>query len=144
MKRFWKKFKITAFNKCWEWLGGINKDGYGKFKIGGATILAHRMSYELAVGEIPPMHFVCHTCNNPSCVNPVHLWIGTVSDNNRDAIAKGRQLIRNNAKIDVKTVKAIRQEYKEKHTSHRKLAEKFNISKAQITRILNNQSWTWI
>lgn len=74
---------------CWEWLGAY-RQGYGAIKWKGTMHIAHRVSYTVFVGAIPAGMFVCHSCDNPSCINPEHLWIGTAQDNTRDCINKGR------------------------------------------------------
>jgi len=75
---------------CWEWQRGHNAKGYGQVWFCGEMRDAHRLAWFLAVGEIPNGLCVLHTCDNPSCCNPVHLWLGTKADNTRDALAKGR------------------------------------------------------
>ncbi|MGY6156641.1 HNH endonuclease signature motif containing protein [Paraburkholderia graminis] len=79
--------------ECWEWTASRNKGGYGQaicwLKTHG-TILAHRLSYIHFKGPIPVGHDICHTCDNPSCINPDHLWDGTPKENMRDMIRKGR------------------------------------------------------
>ena len=86
--RFWSKANDTGY--CWEWQGSKNNDGYGHFKIHGGHITASRIAYQLINGDIPDGLQVLHKCDNPSCVNPSHLFVGTVQDNMNDMIMKGR------------------------------------------------------
>lgn len=90
-ERFWPKTKKVG--DCLEWQGVRGKAGYGKTGAGGRggkTLLTHRLAWELTNGPIPEGMCVCHTCDNPPCVNPDHLWLGTHDDNMRDKVAKGR------------------------------------------------------
>ncbi len=75
---------------CWIWTGSLTSRGYGYFACPGQQWLAHRFSYTNVYGPIPDGHFVCHRCDNPRCVRPSHLFIGTAQDNVQDMIAKGR------------------------------------------------------
>lgn len=82
-----------SIDECWEWQGYRNKKNYGVTRIGGRNskaFLAHRLSWTIHFGEIPHGMHVCHKCDNPSCVNPNHLFIGTNQDNIMDRVAKGR------------------------------------------------------
>ena len=85
--RFWSKVKPTDY--CWTWEGCKNEDGYGNFRHLGES-LAHRISYQLIHGNISMEDQVLHSCDNPSCVNPDHLWIGNHQDNMKDKTVKGR------------------------------------------------------
>lgn len=96
--RFWAKVnkegsvRPLAGDRCWEWTAGMLPSGYGTFRLSRPRRrpYAHRFSYELHAGPIPPGMFVCHSCDNPPCVNPAHLFLGTVQDNVDDMKAKGR------------------------------------------------------
>lgn len=86
--RFWSK--VTKSDKCWIWAGYTNRDGYGRFRKFDTLVSAHRMSWELTNGEIPATKHVLHRCDNPACVNPSHLFLGTHSDNMQDMYEKKR------------------------------------------------------
>ena len=78
-------------NGCWEWDRTKNQDGYGRVKKFGVLCSAHRVSYELYKGPVGDKH-VCHSCDNPGCVNPAHLWLGTHQDNQKDKATKKRAI----------------------------------------------------
>jgi hypothetical protein len=89
--RFWRKVaKSTDKNACWPWMGGRTKDGYGVVHYAGKHITSHRVAYNLSHSEsVAAGKVVCHTCDNPPCCNPAHLFTGTQLENARDAQAKG-------------------------------------------------------
>ena len=95
-ERFWEKVNKTI--DCWEWIGAIDRHGYGKFSIKYKKYIAHRISWELHNGKIPKGICVLHRCDNRKCMNPEHLWLGTQQDNSDDMIRKGRSANRENMK----------------------------------------------
>lgn len=97
--RFWKKVNIRSSDECWEWMASCNKKGYGRVKAFGTMTLAHRVSFFISNGYLTDGLFVCHTCDNPSCCNPIHLWEGTNDDNMQDCIAKGRHISQNPSSV---------------------------------------------
>lgn len=88
--RFWSRVRIT--DGCWEWTANHLPAGYGLVKAEGRSHLAHRVSWELAHGPIPAGMLVLHRCDNPACVRPDHLWLGTQKQNIADMLTKGRGL----------------------------------------------------
>jgi hypothetical protein len=89
-KRFWSKVDIKGKDECWLWKSVTIKGGYGRFKINGKYLLAHRVAYMLLHGDIPEGIDILHTCDKPPCCNPYHVKEGTHSDNMQDMIHKGR------------------------------------------------------
>lgn len=96
IEAFWAKVNVLSDDECWEWLAYTNDDGYGMFGVGSRIdnsrrrLYVHRLSWELANGPIPNRLIVCHTCDNPPCVNPSHLFLDSFGGNMKDASAKGR------------------------------------------------------
>ncbi len=88
VEHFWSLY--DKHTDCWIWTGGRDTDGYGKYNLHGTVWVASRLAYTLAYGPVPPDKYVCHTCDNPPCGNPPHLFLGTNRDNMRDAASKGR------------------------------------------------------
>lgn len=144
IKRFWSKIRKTR--GCWWWTASTNPSGYGQLRFGKELKSAHRISYELTNGKIPKGLFVLHKCDNPSCVRPDHLFLGTPADNMRDMINKhrGNKPFGENhyfAKISEKDVIEIKRKYSLGNISTRKLATQYNIGKSQIHAIIVGKKW---
>lgn len=86
--RFWAK--VDRGDGCWRWTAGCDSSGYGSLKTGQTKVSAHRLSWQLHHGPVPPGQNVLHRCDNPRCVRPSHLFLGTQADNIADMLAKGR------------------------------------------------------
>ena len=145
--RFWEKVDTSGGeDSCWNWTNGKDEKGYGKFWFIDDTIGAHRFSWYLANGKIQlDASHICHKCDNPSCVNPNHLFAGTCIDNVLDMMIKGRMLIGEKcgaSKLSEEEVCQIRILYAMGNTTSRKLGKQFNVGKSTILRILRGKTWS--
>ena len=141
--RFWKRVQKTE--TCWLWTGNANLQGYGWCYMAGKMRRANRVSYIMFKGRIPKGMWVCHTCDNPRCVNPDHLFLGTPSDNSRDAFTKGRRQghsgeTRPMAKLTEEKVAQIR-ELRKQGQRPVDLAKVFGVRASVISSICNG--WIW-
>jgi hypothetical protein len=140
------KYVITELG-CWEWMANKTHNGYGQIYYNGSQRRAHRVSYEIHIGPIPSGMLICHRCDNPSCINPEHLFIGTVKDNINDCIEKGRFFIarsgneNHRAILTSDHVKEIRERYSEGSISRSSLAKLYGVSKGNIQAIIERRSW---
>lgn len=138
--RFWRK--LDKSGDCWPWIGEKSPEGYGQMTTPYGNIRAHRLSWTIANGKIPDGLLVCHTCDNPPCVNPAHLWLGTNLDNRADMVAKGRQVRGEQngfSKLTDAKVREIRALLPFENNA--KIAARFQISDSQIRRI--RHGWIW-
>jgi hypothetical protein len=142
--RFMRYVDRSGPNGCWLWTGAKVQHGYGRFLLlrPKRSTPAHRVSYELYKGEIPSGLHVCHACDNPSCVNPEHLWLGTPGDNARDRDKKDRVQHGERhyaAKLTFNDVAEIIR--KSGLVSQTELAAEFGVDPSNISRILSGKRW---
>ena len=142
--------RSAAPDGCWTWLASRSRAGYGYFRVNGRTRNAHRVAYELANGEIPDGMVVRHDCDNPACVNPSHLRLGTMKDNTADMMSRGRDdhgvtrgednakhVLRN---IDVSIMRYLR----ECGVKLAHLAPLFGVSQARVSQICRGSGWSHV
>jgi hypothetical protein len=147
-ERFWSKVEKRGPGECWIWTGGLNTSGYGQFQLRRKSVGAHRWMYEHTIGKIPDGLLVCHTCDNPPCVNPAHLWLGTNGDNMRDSSQKGRrvglQAGTNNGRaiLTPDDVREIRRVYTGKYGELRTLARRYGVTDTTIASAVKGQTWS--
>lgn len=140
-RAFWAKVNIT--DGCWLWTATTNNKGYGNFKFNKKYVGAHRASWMIHNGPIPKGKFVLHTCDNPPCVNPDHLFIGTNEDNLKDMAKKGRSTRGEknvNAVLTEERVIAIRADIRTQDA----IAAAYNISQRQVSRIKRKLNWAHV
>lgn len=145
LSRFWSK--VDRSGDCWIWTGKLI-DGYGCFSITSRwSVLVHRLTFELTHGPIPPGLLVCHTCDNPPCCNPAHLWAGTNADNMADSIAKGRRPRgeqKHGAKLTESNILAIRAQYAAGGVTMQRIADQFGVTNQTISEIVHRQKWSHV
>ena len=156
-ERFDEKCEPEPNSGCWLWNAGFDKDGYGLFwtrvpgNHKGAQKRAHRVSYELYKGPIPEGLCICHKCDNPSCVNPDHLFAGTHQDNSDDMMRKGRYVGYRavgekiaNSKLKEPDIINIRAIYKYTKASTYDLGRIYKVAPQTISKIINRQLWSHV
>lgn len=168
-ERFWKHI-ITHPDGCWEWVGATKQGGYGK--IGQSlpvqrTLQAHRVSWEIHYGPVPKGIDVLHTCDNPPCCRPDHLFLGTQVDNSRDMVRKGRHVSKtrpeslrrgdnhpfrlrpetvlrgeknSRAKLTEETIREIRM-WHQQGTSQQTIANRYGVDQTTISTVVRRKTW---
>ena len=145
LSSFYRMTKKDVEENCWLWSGKKNRWGYGKQKIGGKEYIASRLSWYIHNGKDPKSLEVCHRCNNPSCVNPKHLYLGTHAENLRDAGIDGlmpRGSKNPGSKLTEDQVDELKRLSKSGMSS-RKLSLLFPITPRSIRRIVSGARWKY-
>ena len=148
VERFWAK--VDKASGCWWWTAYRNQWGYGVFGFHARKhSLAHRVAWEFTNGAIPDGLLVLHRCDNPACVNPDHLFLGTNQDNMDDMYKKGRQRHirgedRTDAKLTEKSVRDVRRRQKEGNVTHRQLATEYGVSRSTVSMAVRGDTWGWL
>ena len=140
-KDFWRYVDKQGKCACWEWLGHKGIKGYGIFCFGGKKIRAHRYIYQLIYGKTDL--YICHTCDNTSCVNPEHLFAGTAADNIKDCVSKGRHRSHKRRKLtnlQVRYMLAIWEAFPGKY-SQKEWAEQYNMSQSTIWNMIHRKTY---
>jgi hypothetical protein len=160
--RFWDKVATGLPDACWEWQGARIAAGYGSIGASDQETgewvghYAHRIAYELSTGPIPDGMMVCHACDNPPCVNPRHLFLGTAGDNVQDMVSKNRHAAVTrpdrfargeavgNAVLTEHDVRAIRLAYGKGVRTLDQLAESYGVTKQAIWLVVHRKNWKHI
>lgn len=142
--KFW--LNVHKTDDCWLWSAGCTGAGYGGWQFDNKFVLAHRFSYELIHGPVPKDICVLHKCDNPPCVRPDHLFLGTHADNARDRDIKGRAASRlgvgnGSAKLTESDVREIRYLYTTGGWTHRSLSLKYGVTQTPVQFLLQGKTW---
>ena len=146
-QRFFAKVTCPDARGCMTWTAGRNRHGrYGHFRLGERKVLAHRWAYAYWIGPIPHEMCVCHLCDNPTCVAPWHLFLGTHADNMNDMNNKGRGHppqgeAHGSSKLTGKDAAEIRERYSLGDVHQSTLGKEYGVGQAQISRIIRRTRW---
>lgn len=143
--RLFDKIQIKEPDDCWDWTAGMDKYGRGRFKLAGDTYFAPRLVWKVVYGTDPLNQLVCHSCDNPSCCNPAHLFLGTDADNHADRCSKGRGprgTANGRCKLSEHDVMQIYLASSDE--SHESIGQRFGVSRTAVRLIREGQTWTHI
>lgn len=136
----------TTEDDCWIWNLAKDKDGYGHLKWHGQMTKAHRVSFTVYCGDIPDGYVVCHSCDNPPCINPRHLFVGTDQDNADDSVAKNRRAVGSKNGMTTLTEEdvVVIRELMAGSAYYKDVQEQFGISTAALFKITTGAYWAHV
>ena len=140
LERFWSKVSKGGPDECWNWLAWCDSGGYGSISTTNGYTSAHRVSWELHKGPIPKGMHVLHSCDNPPCINPLHLFLGTQMDNMKDCIAKGR-MPRGEDKVNAKLTEQNVLEIRVSNETQAVLAKRYGVSCCVVSMTKRHLIW---
>jgi len=156
--RFWSKVRIRGLDECWPWSACKAGMGYGYFRLNGMSFTGQRVAWTIANGPVPAGLCALHRCDNPSCQNPAHLFLGTRADNLHDMWSKGRGVLLPNifpelrsrgeqcrtAKLTPEKIRDIRRRYASGGVTQAVLGKQYGVDQADISRIVAHKSWAHV
>lgn len=146
-RKFWSLVSKGLESECWMWKGRRHRQGYGRFLLNSKYWLSHRLAYALSVGPFDQSLDVCHVCDNPPCVNPAHLRLGTHQENMADMVAKGRGVKGERvgkSKLSADKVLRMREKYAGGGYSSRTLALEYGVNRSVAYRIVSGKAWAHV
>lgn len=145
---------VGHINDCWQYKGrtfvksGNGACTYGQVKYNGKTMRAHRVAWELCIGAIPAGNYICHACDNPLCLNPWHLFVGTAMDNNRDKMQKGRHRAAKGEKNGNSTLSdanaVLAANMARAGVPQKVVAARFGVSPSLVSLLKNGRTRSWL
>lgn len=155
--RFWERFwnRVDKTGDCWNWMGSLNLSGYGQVKLLRKAKMCHRITFEVTFGPIPEGMQVCHRCDNPRCVRPEHLFLGTPKNNVDDCISKNRRRYKHGSVPKrkgefngrAKLIESVVDELRKRTWNYgdkAKEARRLGISASTINWVLSGRTWSHI
>lgn len=144
---FWSLINVKSENDCWNWLGAVNRWGYGRIRHDGWIQMAHRVAYEKTTGQNIKGLIAMHTCDNPACCNSKHLVMGTHADNQKDKFTKNRQAkgeTNGQSLLTNEQVLEARQKYKPRVVTYKMLAEEYGVCRDTMQKAVRGIYWKHI
>jgi hypothetical protein len=144
-ERFWGHVDSSRWPSegCWEWMGRRDEKGYGRIGFQGqSNRRAHRVAFSLTFGSLPAAVAICHRCDNPSCCNPAHLFLGSQAENIADRHEKGRTVDPpSRRKLTLDQARAMRADWQRGGVTQQQLADRYGVSRGNVSKIVNGASY---